>query len=148
MKNFIYIIICLFFACSNHRVDDKASNPNHDVNFQQVENLSETNQNIIELLIKEDSSDYIEFPELYPVLKNRIQSDENEILLIAEYLKSKGFKVSDWGRGNYPPLGPRIISITLIKGNCKCIVDKIYYSTTIDTLYTVSERIKCLKARR
>jgi hypothetical protein len=148
MKTKTTILLCILISCSNHNAHEKINNSPYKTDYQMSNELSEINKKILELIINSDSSDCIEFPSLYSKLSNKIPNDSNENLIIASYLKSIGFKVTEWGRGNYPPLGPRIVSLTLVKENCKCTVDKIYYSTISDTLFSVSERIKCNKFNR
>lgn len=85
----------------------------------------------------------IEFPALYDELFNGLPDDVNEKLILVEKLKERGFIVSEAGRGNVPPLGPRIVSRTMTKGDCRCEVSKIYYNTIPDSAWTASERIWC-----
>lgn len=109
---------------------------------QKFDLLDELNQKIISLVVENANDKFIEFPDLYSELYPLIPDDENESLKIVDFLKFKGFETSNWGRGNYPPLGPRIISITLNKGNCECQVDKIYYNTNSEN-FLATERVKC-----
>jgi hypothetical protein len=92
-------------------------------------------EKIIDLQIQGGRNHLIELPEIYPYLVSKIQDDRSESLIITKILERKGFKIIDWGGGNYPPLGSRIISVTLKKDNCFCVVNKIYYHTVSDTLY-------------
>ena len=101
---------------------------------------------IIDLVIENANGKSIEFPEIYDSLTKNIPEDNVEKLILVEKLKSKGFKVINSGRGNYPPLGPRIVIFTLKKENCECEVAKIYYSTISDSVYNMTERISCKKA--
>jgi hypothetical protein len=114
-------------------------------------NKEESNSNfydkVLDLVIENSNGENVEFPELYDKLTTKIADDNNEKLKLVEKLKTKGFKVTNWGRGNHP-LGPRIIIINLKKDNCECEVAKIYYSTANDTLYNMTERINCKKASR
>jgi len=100
-------------------------------------------QNIIDFAIEHKDNKTIELPFLYDSLVSHIPEDSSEKLLLAEALKKKGFKVIAGGHGNYPPRGPRVISLILRKNNCVCEINKIYYSTVSDTLFEVAERIKC-----
>jgi hypothetical protein len=100
-------------------------------------------ENTIDFVIEHKDNKTIELPFIYDSLVSRIPEDSSEKLILAETLKKKGFKIIDWGRGNYPPRGPRIVSLVLQKDNCICEVDKIYYSTVSDTLFEIAERIKC-----
>jgi hypothetical protein len=102
---------------------------------------------VLDLTIETSTGELIELPELYDKLADRIPDDSNEKLVIVERLKSRGFTVTNWGRGNMPPLGPRIVSIQFQKDNCSCDVSKMYYSTTVDSLFQVVERISCKRTR-
>ena len=97
----------------------------------------------IDLAIETSDSSYVQFPELYDSLTSQIPDDAHEKLIMAEKLKQKGFQVTRIGRGNFPPLGPRIVDIELTKENCLCTVSKIYYATVVDTLFQMTEGIRC-----
>ncbi|MGN6436303.1 MAG: hypothetical protein ACTHMM_07200 [Agriterribacter sp.] len=109
-------------------------------NAPQTKNFIE---NTIDLILKTKDNTTIELPFIYNSLVSKIPEDADEKSILADMLKKKGFNIIYWGRGNYPPRGERIVSITLQKGDCVCEVNKIYYSTLSDTLYEVAERIKC-----
>lgn len=87
------------------------------------------------------SPDALEIIDYYSLM-NAIPSDEEEHLMLVELLKSKGFEVTNYGRGNWE-FGPRIVSYTLQTDQCECQVDKLYYSTEQENTYRVTERIKC-----
>lgn len=87
-----------------------------------------------------------EFTDLYPDL-NSIADDPNEKLILVDSLKSKGFVVVDWGRGNWTE-GPRMVNLTMSNELCDCQIDKLYYSTKEKGTFKVTERIKCKKVRR
>ena len=112
------------------------------------ESNSDFYDKVLDLAIENSNGESVEFPELYDKLVTKIADDNNEKLKLVEKLKQKGFKVTNWGRGNHPPHGPRIIIINLKKDSCECEVAKIYYSTVDDTLYNMTERISCKKASR
>ena len=52
-----------------------------------------------------------EFIDLYPVPET-VALDGFEKLILVEKLKTKGFTVTNWGRGNWQE-GPRIVSYTM-----------------------------------
>jgi len=79
--------------------------------------------------------------------KTNEQIPEIDTLKISEFLKKKGFKVANWGRGNWM-FGPRIISLTLENDSCTCQVDKLYYTQDSQTDYKVTERILCKKNKK
>ncbi len=87
--------------------------------------------------------EYVQLTNLYDSLAHTIPDDKDEKLILVERLKKRGFKVTNWGRGNFPPLGPRIVIIELTKDNCMCEVTKTYYATTSDTLWQMAEGINC-----
>ncbi|WP_430817552.1 hypothetical protein [Carboxylicivirga sp. RSCT41] len=101
----------------------------------------EVKKNYIDsLMIDICSTQGIEFVDLYPMLDS-IASDKYESLVLVDSLKMKGFKVTNWGRGNWME-GPRIVSITMLNEQCECKIDKLYYSTDQVGKYKVTERIK------
>jgi len=100
---------------------------------------------IIEFAIENQEDKFIELPDLYDKTTTEIPTDENEKILLGEKLKTKGFKQIDLGRGNYPPLGPKIIEAIYKKADCECTVAKIYYYTINETEYMITEKIKCKK---
>lgn len=101
---------------------------------------------VIDLVIENSNGKPIEFTEIYDSLAKNFPEDKSEKLMLVEKLKLKGFKIINWGRGNYPPLGPRIIVVTLKKEDCECEVAKIYYSTISESEFIMTERINCKKA--
>ncbi|WP_447642803.1 MULTISPECIES: hypothetical protein [Chitinophagaceae] len=88
----------------------------------------------------------IELPRLYDRLTDSIPEDGNEKLILAEILKTKGFEVTNWGRGNFP-LGERVVSLTLKNDSCECRVDKMYYDTMEKGYYDIRESIQCRKLK-
>jgi hypothetical protein len=88
----------------------------------------------------------VEFIDFYPVLDS-ISSDKNERLILVDSLKSIGFNVTNWGRGNWME-GPRIVNFTMSNQQCECQVDKLYYSTGQEDLYRVTERIRCTNVNK
>jgi len=133
MKYQISILILLFFSCQS-RLKNEAKN---------------FDEKIVDFIIENSNDKYLELENLYDSLPHKILNDTNEKLILVQILKTKGFTVINWGRGNHP-LGPRIVSITLKNGKCECEVDKIYYSTDAlpEEIYKITERIKCKKASR
>ena len=105
--------------------------------------LPNTVDQLLGRIIQNADGTAVEFPDLYNGPVSSIPDDKDEKLILVGKLKEKGFEVTDWGRGNNPPLGPRIIHITLKKADCECEVNKYYYSTTVDTVYTVRESVVC-----
>jgi hypothetical protein len=101
---------------------------------------------VLDVTIRTSSDKSVEFPELYDSLAHEIPEDQDEKLILVERLKHRGFDVVSSGRGNFPPLGPRIVAFKLRKGNCTCEVSKKYYATATDTIYQMVEGISCKKS--
>lgn len=99
---------------------------------------------VLDIAISSNDSQMIEFPRLYDDLFDAIPDDAGEKLILVEKLKQRGFELTDQGRGNFPPLGPRIVAATMTKGNCRCEISKIYYDTISDSAWSASERIRCV----
>lgn len=118
------------------------------ISYSQTEKTNskkDFNDKIIDFALDNCEDKFIELPDLYEKTTEKISNDKNEKLILAEKLKKRGFEVINWGRGNNPPLGPRIIALTLKKGNCECEIIKIYYSTADESQYKITEKIKCKK---
>ena len=110
--------------------------PNNEKTFE---------EKILDFVLETCEDEYIEVPFLYDELAKKILDDKQESIILAESLKKRDFTITDWGRGNYHPRGPRIISLTLEHGDYECMVQKIYYSTASENVYEIAERIKCRK---
>jgi hypothetical protein len=106
-------------------------------------NVADFIENTIDFVTEHKDNNVLELPSLYDSLATQLPADSAETLLLAESLKKRGFKVINWGRGNFPPRGPRFVSLTLQKKNCFCEVSKIYYSTLYDMRFEMAERISC-----
>jgi len=132
MKYTIIFISIFFFSCSE----------------KPKKQSTEFNEKVVDFAIENSNDKFIELPNLYDSLsKEIVAKDENEKLILVQILKKKGFEVKDWGRGNHP-LGARIITTKLRKGNCECEVLKTYYSTDDlpKEIYRTTESIRCKKA--
>ncbi|WP_264510566.1 hypothetical protein [Flavobacterium sp. N1719] len=110
---------------------------------KEIKNRSDFEDNVINLILEKPNGKQIEFPEIYDSLAKRIPDQKDEKLLLVEKLKLRGFKIINSGRGNYPPLGPRIVIVTMKKDNCECEVSKIYYSTISENEFKMTESISC-----
>lgn len=132
MKYIIIFISVFFISCS-----EKPKKQSTDFN-----------EKLVDFAIENSNDKFIELPNLYDSLsKEIVAKDEDEKLILVQILKKRGFKITDWGRGNHP-LGPRIVVLNLKKHNCECEVQKIYYAYQQDTIYNTTERIKCKKISR
>lgn len=130
-KNIFLILISVLIISCNGRSEKALKSPDYPV------------ENMVDYVIKSRDNLMIEFPELYDSLTNNIAEDSSERLILAELLKKRDFNVTNRSRGNFPPLGSRIVSVVMKKGDCYCQVDKIYYKTITDSLYQMTERIRC-----
>ena len=84
------------------------------------ENSKQFIEKTIDFVIQNKDGNTIELPFIYDSLVSVIPEDSTENLLLVNVLKKKGFKTIDWGRGNYPPRGPRIVTLTMQKDDCLC----------------------------
>lgn len=100
-------------------------------------------EEVVDLAVRLKNNRPIELSTLYDSLATTLPADSVETLVLAEELKRKGFKVIDWGRGNFPPNGVRIVVLGLKKDSCYCSVSKMYYSTIRNDLYQIRESISC-----
>lgn len=87
----------------------------------------------------------IEFSGLYPIIDS-IPNAFQDTLFLDNFLKDIGFVVVSSGYGNWEN-GPRIMTLELTKGDCKCTVFKKYYynDSLADGKYKlrVTEKIVC-----
>jgi hypothetical protein len=102
---------------------------------------------VLDVAIEARVEESVEFRGLYDHLAENIPEDNEESLILVDRLKLRGFEVKHRGRGNYPPLGPRIVIVEMQKEDCICSVRKIYYATTHDWLYEMAEGISCSDAK-
>lgn len=129
MKKWYYFLgLILLFSCKRE-------------NEKQQLNSKSFVKKTIDFAIANKDNEVMELPGLYDSLSHGLP--EKSRLILAEELEKRGFKNINSGRGNYPPRGPRIVSKTYQKENCICEVSKIYYSTTTEGYYEMSERISC-----
>lgn len=132
MKYILFVILLNLTSCVNQEKKEKL----YDTFYEKT----------LDVIIEISNGQSIEFPDLYQKLADKIPDDKDEKLILVQKLKAKGYEITNYGRGNYPPLGPRIIIVNMKKKNCACEVTKIYYSTISDSLYRMSERVNCKKA--
>ena len=130
MTCFIIIFFIIFFDLS--------------VTAQKPETKDFT-EKILDFVTQNMDNESVELDNLYDKTVEKIPNDNEEKLILVEKLKKRGFKEINWGRGNYPPLGARIINITLKKDDCECEVSKIYYFTTFEDIFIMKEKISCKK---
>jgi hypothetical protein len=98
---------------------------------------------VVDLAIRLKNDQPLELSTLSDSLVSELPVDSVETLILAEELKRKGFTVVDWGRGNFLPNGVRIVTLRLVKDDCQCTINKMYYSTVEDNMYQIREAISC-----
>lgn len=140
MKKFkakkIIVLFAILLASYSCNIDQNANTISGELPFE---------EKIIDFLLANCDDKFIELPFIYDKTADKILNDKEESMIMAELLKKRGFVVTEWGRGNYPPRGPRIITLTLANKENECTVQKIYYSTLFEGIYETTERIKCGK---
>ncbi len=159
MRQQLLLILPFLWGCDNQiqkdnsiETKDKIAKETNSANLESDSkdkewNYLEVKRSYVDSLILDTcSAQNIEIIDLYPILDS-IASDKYENLILVDLLKTKKFKATDWGRGNWME-GPRIVSYTMSNENCECQVDKLYYSTEHAGKYKVTERLKCRKAPR
>ena len=132
MRYLTILISALFFSCSE----------------KPKKETTDFNEKIVEFAIENTDNKFIELPNIYDSLsKEMVAKDEDEKLILVQILKKKGYEIKDWERGNHP-LGARIITMKLRKGNSECEVLKTYYSTDNlpKEIYKTTESIRCKKS--
>lgn len=97
-------------------------------------------EQIVALAIARHDSTETEIKNVYK-RKVKLNITFDDTIHLGRILKRKGFTQTNWGQGNWQQ-GPRIMMLTLRKGNCECEVIKRYYSTE-DTLFIPTESIAC-----
>lgn len=106
--------------------------------FDTIKVVTKTKEEIKTLLADFCTSFNYEVIDLY---NSKEKPNENETLILDDYLKDAGFEITSSGRGNWI-LGSRIVSLTLEKVHCKCEIKKLYYGTG-KKIEKVTERITC-----
>ena len=102
-------------------------------------------ESVITFSIETCRNEYLELPGLYNTPTQYIPDPEDDQLILAEKLITRGFRRTQIQQANFPLLGRRMISATLVNDSCRCEVVKIYYSSSNVSEYLRSERIKCTK---
>jgi hypothetical protein len=98
---------------------------------------------VITFAVDHPEDTFVEMPGLYETHATHIPQAADEQFILAEKLEARGFKVVDTGSVNNQLSGRRMATLTLVKDNCECEVDKVYYSTLNVSQYVRTERIKC-----
>lgn len=148
MKQFTIVTTIFLFltSCSNPPKEIKklTINNQEELIIYNDDNFKKLNLLDFDSLVNNIcSTKAVELENIYPTIDS-IASDKYENLILVNTLKARGFKVTNWGRGNWE-FGPRIVSFTLATENCECQVDKLYYSTDKKGEFKVTERIRCNK---
>jgi len=120
--------LILLFSCTQ--------NPK-EIRINNVDFIDKT----LDFVVKNKDNRQLELPSIYNNLSVGIP--EKSEFILEKKLKKRGFKVIQTGRGNNPPKSPRIVTKIFQKENCFCEVSKIYYYTTLENNYEMTETIKC-----
>lgn len=132
MKNLFLIFVLLTLGCSSPGTNKKLSESD-----QYIDSIS-----ILDFLNSPCDYANLEFNCIYSDLEY-ISDDENEKLIILDSLKSRGYIVVKYGRGNWEK-GPRIVNYEVTNYYCDCQIDKLYYSTKSNSeKFRVTERVSC-----
>ncbi len=102
----------------------------------------------INLAVDGRDYEFIELPDLYDGPARRIPAAPEDHLILVSRLQDRGFKVTKQQESNMQLSGKRILSVTLVKDDCECEVQKTYFFTQNISEYLVSEKIRCTKANR
>lgn len=100
-------------------------------------------ESVITFSIETGRDELIELPGLYDTPAQNIPDVKDDQLILAEKLITRGFRKTETTQANFPLLGRRIITVTLLKDSCRCEVSKIYYNGSNVSEYLRTERIKC-----
>jgi hypothetical protein len=137
MKQLLTILsfLLLFQFCKQHKAEPVI-----------IEN--DFTDKIVNLIIKEQDYQFLEFPQLYFNTVTFIPPIDQEYSILVKRLEERGFKAVSLNQINQQLSGRRIMSVILTKEQCECEVQKIYYSTANISEYIVSERMRCIKASK
>ncbi len=102
-------------------------------------------ESVITFSIETCRDEYLELPGLYDTPTQHVPDPEDDQLILAEKLITRGFRKIQTQQANFPLLGRRMITATLVNDSCRCEVVKMYYSSSNISEYLRSERIKCTK---
>lgn len=100
-----------------------------------------TQHRLLDVLIETRTGQTVEFPDVHGVLS--YEAAKSKRSLLDSLLELRGFVGQKRGYGNYPPLGPRIATIELIREDCRCTVHKLYYHTLDRNRIRLAESIRC-----
>jgi len=133
MRTISIIFLSLLFGCSHSESTNEQSESSHNIEKDSI--------SLTTFLKHPCKYTEIEFNNIY-IEPQPIKADSLENLVVLDYLKSKGFDVLGYGRGNWEK-GPRIISYEVTNYFCDCQVDKLFYSSNLADKYRTTERVKC-----
>jgi hypothetical protein len=144
-RKFLILLSLVFFInCSADKKTD--SNNNAKSSYIVTTIIARADITRLQKMISNpcDTFSY-EFSGLYPIL-DTLPNAFSDSLIMDNYLKSLGFKVSSTGHGNWEN-GPRVVTLELTKGNCNCkVYKKYYYNDSLpDGTYNlrVTEKVVC-----
>lgn len=135
-----WILLPTLLACNRASHEGRQKIVSDSVEQNSQDFIKITKDSISAILYLGCNNKNYEFTDLYSEA-NTIP--EIDFLILDDSLKSRGFYVTDYGRGNFMG-GPRMISLTLENKKCKCWVEKLYYSNSLKTKkFRVTERLSC-----
>lgn len=103
---------------------------------------------VINLLLKDDSYQFVEFPELYFNTAKHVLAIDQENIILVDRLERRGFRTVSVSQINRQLSHRRIIKVMLEKEKCECEVRKTYYSTARPDEFIVTESIRCLNKQQ
>lgn len=151
MKNFTVILLLIGISCSTNSSNDSGDRNDsaragvkgtarYDAEFLKI------NKSVLDTLNYDRCFvSPVEIVDLYDSLLS-IPHDKDEKIHMVQVLRKEGFIPETWAREKWLE-GPRMISVTVYKGSCKCLIDKLYYDSDIRKKYKVTERFKCFEKK-
>lgn len=116
------------------------SKPEEETKSLLKKDLIITGEEFEELL---DDQCGIENIKVYDIYDHKeVLDDANERSFVVQKLKSKGYEILSWARGNSAS-GPRVISYELKKDDCICHVVKWYNNTTVNGQLDIFDTVTC-----
>jgi hypothetical protein len=97
---------------------------------------------ILDVVINTSNGKSIEVSP-YEKATRYIPGDRETEVILADKLKTRGFKETNRQRQDFPLLEKLMLTVTMKKADCECEVSKIYYETAFVGEYSLTERIKC-----
>lgn len=106
-------------------------------------NYSRFSNEILPQILRDKSGTTLEIDNLYRAPIEDLPIDSLESLILLDDLKTRGFKVINWARGNFIG-GPRMVNYSVQKEDCFCDLIKWYYKTEDPNDLKRTESISCM----